>query len=446
MVWKRQTLIRIAASLAVGLLLCNSLVAVAAPIPVPVISSSRSGNFIAYSQDRNLRNQMLRVADGVMPEWEKIFQPPSEAPSPVILNDKTASLTPKGEGPVVTLIFETELGMKVQVDLYDVAALRSGAFEAGIVTALAMQAMHTNQPLRAGKALAMPPGWFVEGLVEEMRRSREGVADGLYSALIESGRPPDLTAFFQQKPAILDAASIIVYRAQAVSLLRVLKKSQESKKGFAALLSDSAFTTDREAPLMAAFPSVGGRSGLSKLWTLDIARASMPPRIASLTVEQSDRELEQILSSIGGPERISGTACSRGGAYLLRECSVRLFNLEFRAHPLFQPVLRDYRDMATQLARKPKASVTKRIEKLEGLRKFPTGRAREMTDYLNWFEVVRLDDSEKPNQDFLKESNSTSFKQSLFAVSRQHRSARMVNHANAPDFCKNGIETGLSHW
>jgi hypothetical protein len=389
MAWKRRLLILLAA----GVPLLYAEPARVANASLAASSSSRSGAFIAFSQDRDLRNRMLRAADDALLEWEKIHETKAGSASPIILNDKTRSAIPRGGGSVVPLIFETETGMKVQVDLYDEAALRSGGFDAGVLSALALHAMHRDQPPRAGKSFALPPPWFIEGLAEEVRRSRDGAPDGVFSALIQSGRPPELEAFFRQKPEILDAASIILYRAQAVSLLRVLKKADGSKKGFAALFTDPAFSRGGEDPIHSAFPSFGSRSELSKLWTLNIARSSLPPRMASLTVGQSERELVELLKSVNGGQTFSEAAKAKGGAFLMRECVVRLFNLEFRAHPLFQPILEQYRNIASLLASKPRAAVSVKIQELENTRVLLVERSEKIADYLNWFEVTQLDEA-----------------------------------------------------
>jgi hypothetical protein len=392
MAWKKRLLILLAA----GVPLLPAEPTRVAKASLAASSSSRSGAFIAFSQDRDLRNRMLRAADAALLEWEKIHETNAGAASPIILNDKTRSAIPRGGGTVVPLIFETEAGMKVQVDVYDEAALRSGGFDAGVLSALALHAMHRDQPPRAGKAFALPPPWFIEGLAEEVRRSRDGAPDGVYSALIQSGPPPELDAFFRQKPEILDAASIILYRAQAVSLLRVLKKADGSKKSFVTLFADLSFPRGGENPILSAFPRLGSRSELSKLWTLDIAHSSLPPRMASLTVGKSERELADLLQSVNGGQSLSEAAKSKGGAFLMRECVVRLFNLEFRAHPLFQPVLEQYRNIASLLAKKPKAAVSAKIQEMERARALLVERSEKIADYLNWFEVTQLDAVENP--------------------------------------------------
>ena len=402
MAWKRRFLILFAclAAVATG----------ASAAPLAAGSSSRSGAFIAYSQDRDLRNKMLRAAEGALGEWEKIHETKAGSAAPIVLNDKTHAVMPKGGEPVVPLLFETEAGMKVQVDLYDEGAMDSGAFEAGLFSALALHAMHGAEAARVGKAFDLPPRWFVEGLVEELRRSRHGTPDGVYSALIQSGRPPELDAFFRQKPEILDAASVVLYRAQAVSLLRVLQKAQDSKKSFAALLVDPSFSRGGVEPVLAAFPSLGSQSALSKLWTLNIARSSMPPRMASLTVEQSERELADVLKSVKGGQDLPEAAKAQGGAFLMREFAVRIFNLEFRSHPLFQPVLEEYRNIATQLSRRPKTRVAEKIRELQETRAQLVERSQKIADYLNWFEVTQIDEPQSFREGKSGRSESIPFK------------------------------------
>jgi hypothetical protein len=85
-------------------------------------------------------------------------------------------------------------------------------------------------------------------------------------------------------------------------------------------------------------------------------------------------------------------AKAQGGAFLMRECAVRIFNLEFRSHPLFQPILEEYRNIATQLARRPKAPVAAKIKELEETRSQLVERSQKIADYLNWFEVTQIDE------------------------------------------------------
>jgi hypothetical protein len=105
----------------------------------------------------------------------------------------------------------------------------------------------------------------------------------------------------------------------------------------------------------------------------------------------------ELLKSVNGGQTLSEAAKAKGGAFLMRECVVRLFNLEFRAHPLFQPILEQYRNIASLLASKPKAAVSVKIQELENTRVLLVERSEKIADYLNWFEVTQLDETETPH-------------------------------------------------
>ena len=380
------------------------------PCPAQPLAASRTvsrgGDFIVYSSDRTLRNNLVRTAESALAEWKKIVDADVGSLMPILIQDKSRAGRPRGTPALVTGIFETDGGgIKVQIDLYDTAALRAGAFEVEIFRSLALHAMHKKDPPRAGKAYARPPGWFVEGLAEELRRKGGEVPDGVYAALIRTERPPDLKRFFTQKSEILDATSLALYRAEALALLRVLQKANDSKDGFATLLASPAFPKADASTVLRAFPSLGGDPAqLSKMWTLAIARSSMPAGLASLNVEQTNNELRSILDFSPGtgaqgadtPAALPEKAIGEGGAYLMRQRSVELLNLAFRGHPLLRPVIDEYRAITMLLERKPKANVAARIEDIEKIRTLLVERHKKISDYLNWFEATQVDISEHP--------------------------------------------------
>ena len=136
----------------------------------------------------------------------------------------------------------------------------------------------------------------------------------------------------------------------------------------------------------------------------------MPPRMASLTVEQSERELADVLKSVKGGQDLPEAAKAQGGAFLMREFAVRIFNLEFRSHPLFQPVLEEYRNIATQLARRPKTRVAEKIRELQETRAQLVERSQKIADYLNWFEVTQIDEPQSFREGKSGRSESIPFK------------------------------------
>lgn len=369
-----------------------------------------SKGFVIYSADRETRSRLARLAQAASGEWEQFTGEKTSPASPIIIVDKTRVAKPRGAKGAQCALFELdERGMKVQIDVIDDWAMRPGQFETEVIRALALRAMHRQNPPKAGKTYAQPPGWVVEGIGEQIRRSSGTVPDGVHAALIQSERPPSLGDFLQQKPERLDATSLLLYRAQALALVKALSESKNSKKHFVSYLESPECMSSDPAKLLAAFPDAAPNlSALTKVWTLSLARSSMPPRLASLTVLKTDEELSQILAlevpadpktknsvAASGPAALPPAARSQGGAFLMRQRSVDLLNLEFRAHPLLRPVVEEYRNIAMLLAAKPKSKVEHRIEEIEKIRVLLVDRHKAISDYLNWFEATQVDESDK---------------------------------------------------
>jgi hypothetical protein len=133
----------------------------------------------------------------------------------------------------------------------------------------------------------------------------------------------------------------------------------------------------------------------------------MPPKLASLTVLKTDEELGQVLAlevpadpelknsaPTSGPEALPLAARRQGGAFLMRQRSVDLLNLEFRSHPLLRPIVEEYRNITMLLAAAPKSKVENRIEEIEKIRVLLVERHKAISDYLNWYEATQINESE----------------------------------------------------
>ena len=367
-----------------------------AELPKPLRSSD--GSFVVYSPEGNTRSKLASMADEALEIWKKTFGPDAAPATPVIIQDKSRSSSPKGTPPLVCTLFETENGgLKVQIDLLDRSALRAGPFQTEVVRALALEFMHRTDPPKAGKSYAQPPDWLVEGLGEELRRQNGIVPDGVHAALIRGNQPPSVKNFLSQDPDRLDATSLLLYRAQALALVGAISKS----KSLLPFLQNSKGRTTTPESLAEAFPDIAPDAAtLSKLWTLTVARSSLPPRLASLSVSKTDEELSAILATSNSTRAeqtgLATAAREKGGPFVMRQRAAELLQLEFRAHPLLRPIVEEYRNIVSLLAVKPKAKLERRIEDNEKIRSLLVERHKAISDYLNWFEATQVNESETP--------------------------------------------------
>lgn len=393
--------IRIAA-LTAGLLVLAASIPVEArnPAELPKPLKTADGAFVVYSPDRSSRSALADLAGEALDLWKKTAGPEASPATPIIIQDKSRSPAPKGTPPSVCTLFETEnRGLKVQIDLLDPSARRAGPFQTEVIRALALEAMHRSDPPKAGKSYAQPPDWLVEGLGEELRRKNGSIPDGIHAALVRGNQPPSLKQFLAENPARLDATSLLLYRARALALVRALAKSPNILE----FLQGAKGRPSTAESLAKSFPEAAPDAPtLSKLWTLSVARSSLPSRLASLSVSKTDEELAAILAvpdpseSDARPPTLATLAREKGGPFLMRRRASELLELEFRAHPLLRPVVEEYRNIASLLSVKPGARLDRRIEDNEKIRSLLVERHKAVSDYLNWFEATQVDESETP--------------------------------------------------
>jgi hypothetical protein len=216
-----------------------------------------------------------------------------------------------------------------------------------------------------------------------------------------------LEAFLRQRPETMDPTSLAIYRAQSLTLLRALLASTDGSKSLASYLAGlHAIRAEDPQPLIAAFPDLAkDPTGLAKLWTLSIARASASDKLESLSLAETEDQLSLVLDNIAppanpkkpSPEGVKGPlampliAKEPTGRFILRRKAEELLKLEGRAHPMYRPIVEEYRTIASQLAVKPRRDAEKRLTAVGELRAALYARSEALTDYLNWFEATKLD-------------------------------------------------------
>ena len=375
---------------------------------------SQSRSFVVYSPDRATRNRLARTADEALAIWNKSIKSEIPSAAPIIIQDLTKKSLPRSMPPVTNFLFETDGGgMKIQVDIASPSALENGDFEISLFRALALHAIHKNHPPRAGNKTTEPPEWLVFGMAEHFQREKGNPPAGVYSALITSKRPPNFDEFLHEKPSRLDKVSLLLYRAKALAMVKMLGKLPNSRNQLTAYL-ESLPNSDTTVPsLIAFFPALQkDPTEMGKRWTLEIAQNSLPQQFLSLSVSETDKELSNILAQ-ATPNRspsqpsppladaLMESARGRGGAFLMQQAAAQFLNLDFRVHPLLRPIVKEYYGITSILARKPKTKLADKITDTEKLRAQLLVKMDKITDYLNWYEATQMEATGTPLVDSL---------------------------------------------
>jgi len=366
-------------------------------------SISSSGQFVIYFSDATVRMELAREAEDVKEKWRRALHLKDEWKAPIII--QVASRRPRNAPRVLTRLYESDGdAYKVQIDIYDVMVMKDRSLEREILRALCLEYSYRGHAALAGRQVIQPPDWLIDGLAEDLLAREEGIPAGLYEMLIESGPPPQLSAFLKMDPDRLDATSRTIYAAQARGLLRALLGLPRGADGLTAYLSALPDGNSADAKrLTRAFPEFAeDETKLSKLWTLSLAGASATDRVMPLSMLETRRQLGLLLEisaprdpkkpelgMVAGAEALPALARAESGRYVMKQKSEDLLRLEMRAHPIMRPIIEEYGQITNLLVAKPRKNVEKRLRMNAELQAAVEERIEAIEDYVNWFEATQ---------------------------------------------------------
>lgn len=368
-----------------------------------VRAGTSAGPFQVFGDSAPLRLALARRAEELRKGWLESTGLSGETRWPIILDMLATS--PTGRAAAVVRLFVGDAGaVKVQASLPP--GLPAEETDLAVLRALALEHMHRDAAPRPGRAFSMPPSWLIEATWQEIHAREKGTPAALFAKLMESSPPPKLDAFLRQRPEFMKPTARAVYRAQALALLRALLMTAEGRQGLERYVSSlHRVRPDDPRALFAAFPSLENPPGqLAKLWTLSLARSGAVQQAEPLSADATRKRLEEILGGIrapsdvklpeGSPERgaslMSPLSHHPSGRKLLSDVVLKLQALEARAHPLWVPVVAEYRALAAELARKPRKDAVRRVGAVAELAQALAARMEAVADYLNWFEASQV--------------------------------------------------------
>jgi hypothetical protein len=365
---------------------------------------SESGQFAMYGATAPRRLAVARRAEELRGAWLGETGLGAEGKWPIVIDLAAPSAT-RSQSPSTALFLGDGDLLKVQVSVP--ATSSPSDLDVAILKALGIESIYREARPKDGKPYSSPPAWLVEGVYQGVVAREEGTTPALFAKLVETGPPPKLDAFLRERPEVLNPTSRAIYRAHAFGLLNALEQTSEGRSGLAKLLASLHNARPEDpATILNAFPSLAkDPAQLVKLWTLSMARASASDRVEPLTAAETDRRLTALLESIAAPSdmKLGEGEASRGvaampalakhasGRYVLERTAEDLLRIEVRAHPLYKPVVSEYRSMASQLSVKPRRDAAKRLGAAAELQAALRTRMDAITDELNLFEASRLD-------------------------------------------------------
>lgn len=365
-------------------------------------STSSSGQFVIYCDDRDLRSRVVGFVEEVKEDVLHTLHERDGWQMPIVL-----SLDPSGPNPpaapVTISLVVTPAGPKVDV------AVRIGddpgkiVLQRQIIRALLLEMAHRDRmPIKSGTPCPEAPWWLTEGIMQ-LTRNRGGAQDSdVFKSIVNTEKLPALEKFISQPPMHLDDAAGIVDRACSMALVDALlhlPNGPENLGRFVRAWPDS--TANPFGALAKHFPTLtGSPQSLAKWWTLQLASLARPDQWRSLPPPAAEAELAAAIELDIAIDKTGKTArytLADFDKYLrlpaakqaLRVAQLKIVTLSSKADAFYRPILAEYEEIIRLLAAGKTKGIAARLTEIQNYRKTILARHEKITDYLNWYEATQ---------------------------------------------------------
>lgn len=289
-----------------------------------------------------------------------------------------------------------------------------------------------------------PPDWLLYGTLELLDYQAIGRPSEAFSAVFSLGRVLSIDDIFEADPRYMDSVSRMIYRSSCCGLLLMLMEQPNGGGRLTELFKALAVMSDDPATAIArTYPSLtSSGNSLGKWWSLQLASMAQPGMDELL----GTRETEQLLAKAlvlqlpplpaaadkkpaggGGLRKLFGkkkpeaTAASadakkkdaasspavetrcpleefarvmprKDRTEIFGRVNLALTQLSLRAHPLYRPVLGEYRTLIKNLTEgKKEKEAAASLARLALLRRTLLHDMQAVEDYMDWFEATQTD-------------------------------------------------------
>jgi hypothetical protein len=367
----------------------------------PGRSVSTSRQFVVYGPELRLRGAICDLAEQTKRDLLQLIDQRDEWTTPIVINVQypQANLP---ETPRAVLHFsQTGLGLKLQLDLLVAAGVTHPQVRCEILRAILLERMYRGHPdVPAGTTYVPPPDWLLDGIPAQQSDSGSSGAVDLLAAPVSAKKILSLADFLRQRPDLLDAPGRSLYRAFSIALVELLLHGPEGRHHLARFITDlPSASNDPMADLGSHFPELFDANGSAQqTWTAFIAQLAATTGYQLFGAQETERALDELLlvriTNAGSEKQfplnnfanfIRMASAKPALVALSRELSI----LSARANPIYQPIILEYAEIATLLARGKTKRIAQRLAGVKLARRSVAVQRQKIDDYMNWFEATK---------------------------------------------------------
>lgn len=383
-------------------------------------SVSSSKQFIIYCDDHLLRARISSFCEETKSSVLSLLSEGDHWKIPVVIRLERAGAAVSGT-PVRLQFLETPDGSKIQLDVQVADDPSAVNLQKQIARVVLLEIAYRDRGgVKAGETYLEAPWWLLEGAVQIIRRRDRGVDTAFFRHLIEGNKLPPVEDFLALREADPGSTAEAVDATCSMCLVQLLIEQPSGRANLARLLKKwSEYSGDSILALGKQFPALADRANLQKWWTVNLARFSAADRYKGLSAEDTDAELQRLLQldvvvdQVGQKKTFKFSqfpefAKLPGAKTALNGLRKNLSTLEARANAILRPVLRDYGQLAHDIARSRLKNASDRLEQIEQYRTLVLHRIGEIADYLNWYEATQIGTRSGAFDSYLKAANDLS--------------------------------------
>lgn len=361
-------------------------------------SISTSRQFIVYGSELRVRGAICELAEHTKHDLLLLLDQRDDWTTPIVINVQYPQANLPETPPTALHFSQTGFGLKLQLDLVLGADLNPSRVRRDLLRAILLEEIYRSKTnLPAGMAYVSPPDWLLDGLLAQQSElePRAALTDLLAAPVVAEKILP-LEEFLRQRPELLDAPGRSLYRAYAFALVDLLLHAPDGRHRLGSFIMDlPAASNDPMDDLRSHFSELGNGD---KAWTSHVAHLSSGQPYQLLGAAETDRMLEEILRfkiSENGEEKnysldeFAKFPRNASAFVALAQSRRALSALVLRANPIFRPIVLEYAEITTRLARDKTKGLSDRIARVRAARQRLTAQMEKIEDYMNWFEATK---------------------------------------------------------
>lgn len=369
-------------------------------VPKKLISSSQQ--FVVYCDEAKVRGAVASFAEQVKTDVTSLLGLSTPWKYPVIVQIKPESSAQPDLPPSRLKVYETDLGLKVQVDVLLGADPAKVELRRQLVRAVLIEiSLRENPEAAKGASIKEPPDWLIQGAIAWADSRLTGVDPQMFKILVGSARLPTLSEFLLQKDALADSTSKSLFNACSLALVKLLLELPEGRRGMVEFLKNLPSPNDDPAEMLGShFQELAEDSKKrEKWWALNLVRLAKAGDYSGMGYEDTKRKLDGLLELKIPTE--NGIRSFQIGDYqsyrklkhsqeILLEVEGQLLELSARGSPLLRSIISEYHLIVGMLVREKTKGLQKRLEQVAFARRGAEERLQKIGDYMNWFEATQM--------------------------------------------------------